>query len=85
MTRAKNTTRENKEYGGSDGDNGFGGKNGCTQNGETKETLGEITSTGNFGTYRSMCGFGGGECRSVIRTLREKCKYNITDLITYNK
>ena len=40
--------------------------------GET-EAEGEITSTGNFGTYRRMCGFGGGECRSVIRTLREKC------------
>ena len=26
----------------------------------------------NFGTYQRMCGFGGGECRSVIRTLCEK-------------
>ena len=39
--------------------------------GET-EAEGEITSTGNFGTCRRMCGFGGGECRSVIDTLREK-------------
>ena len=38
------------------------------------EDEGEITSTGNFGTYRRMCGFGGGECRSVFRTLREKIK-----------
>ena len=30
-----------------------------------------LTSTGNFGTYQRMCGFGGGECRSVFRTLRE--------------
>ena len=30
------------------------------------EDEGEITSTGNFGTYRRMCGFGGGACRSVI-------------------
>ena len=29
-------------------------------------------SIGNFGTYRRMCGFEGGECRSVIHTLREK-------------
>ena len=29
----------------------------------------EITNTGNFGTHR----FGGGGCRSVICTLREKC------------
>ena len=29
-------TKENNEYGESDGDNGSGGKNGCTQNGETK-------------------------------------------------
>ena len=41
--------------------------------GETEDE-GEITSTGNFGTYRRMCGFGGGECRSVFRTLREKIK-----------
>ena len=39
--------------------------------GETKAD-GEITSTGNFDTYRRMCGFGGGECLSVFRTLREK-------------
>ena len=38
--------------------------------GETKAE-GEITSTDNFGTYRRMCGFRGGECRSVFRTLRE--------------
>ena len=31
-----------------------------------------ITSSDNFGTYRRMCGFGGGECRSVFRTLSEK-------------
>ena len=30
--------RVNKEYGGSDGDNGSGGRNGCAQNGETKST-----------------------------------------------
>ena len=29
-------TKENNEYGESDGDNGSGGKNACTQNGETK-------------------------------------------------
>ena len=39
--------------------------------GETVDE-GEITSPNNFGTYRRMCGFGGGECRSVIRTLHEK-------------
>ena len=38
--------------------------------GQTKDE-GEITSTGHFGTYQRMCGFGGGECRSVFRTLRE--------------
>ena len=38
------------------------------------EDEGETTSIGNFGTYRRMCGFGGGECRSVFRTLREKVK-----------
>ena len=31
-----------------------------------------ITSSDNFGTYRRMCGFRGDECRSVIRTQREK-------------
>ena len=31
-----------------------------------------ITSSDNFGTYQRMCGFGGGECCSVFRTLREK-------------
>ena len=72
-------TRENKEYGGSDGDNGSGGRNGRTQNGEIvdiageTEAEGEITSTDNFSRYQRLCGFGGGECCSVIRTLREKC------------
>ena len=42
-----------------------------------------ITRSDNFGTYRRMCGFGGGECRSVNRTLHEKCKYNISDLIMH--
>ena len=37
-----------------------------------------ITSSDIFGTYRRMCGFGGGECRSVFRTLHKKCiKYPI--------
>ena len=40
--------------------------------GET-EAEGEITSTDNFSRYQRLCGFGGGECCSVIRTLREKC------------
>ena len=39
---------------------------GDTEDGE------EITSIGNFGTYRKMCEFGGGECHNVIRTLCEK-------------
>ena len=43
-----------------------------------------ITSSDNFGTYRRMCGFGGGECRSVNRTLREKYKNNVSNLITHN-
>ena len=30
--------RVNKKYGGSDGDIGLGGRNGCDQNGETKAT-----------------------------------------------
>ena len=47
------------------------------------EDEGEITSTGNFGTYRRMCGFGGGECRSENCTLHEKCKYNMSDLIKH--
>ena len=37
------------------------------ENGRTR-----LTITDNFGTYRRMCGFGGGECRSVFCTLREK-------------
>ena len=32
-----------------------------------------ITNTDNFGTYRRMCRFRGGDCRSVLRTLCEMC------------
>ena len=41
-----------------------------TNHAENERT--RLTITDNFGTYRRMCGFGGGECRSVFRTLREK-------------
>ena len=41
MTRTKHAIamkKVNEDYGGSDGDNGSDGKNGCAQNGETKLT-----------------------------------------------
>ena len=40
------------------------------ENGRTR-----LTITDSFGTYRRMCGFGGGECRSVIHTLRGNCNF----------
>ena len=37
-----------------------------------------LTITDSFGTYQRMCGFGGGECRSVICTLREKLHFGLS-------